>query len=68
VTKEGMTSAQVLAEKRKRNAGASARFRERRKLRERDLQETCKLLDRRVFALESALKQLDPNHSLLVSS
>jgi hypothetical protein len=61
-----ISSAQVLAEKRRRNAGASARFRERRKLRERELQETCKMLDRRVFALESALKQLDPHHSLLV--
>ncbi|KAI8339111.1 hypothetical protein BC941DRAFT_422113 [Chlamydoabsidia padenii] len=65
---EGSSSAQVLAEKRRRNAGASARFRERRKLRERELQETCKILDRRVFALESALKQLDPHHSLLVST
>ncbi|KAI8089217.1 uncharacterized protein BX664DRAFT_332446 [Halteromyces radiatus] len=66
VMKEGMSSAQVLAEKRRRNAGASARFRERRKLRERDLQEKCQLLDRRVLALETALKQLDPHHSLLL--
>ncbi|CAG8474661.1 6117_t:CDS:2 [Ambispora gerdemannii] len=41
------------AEKRRRNAGASARFRDRRKQRERDMQEKCQFLERRVQELES---------------
>ncbi|CAG8512658.1 5457_t:CDS:2 [Ambispora leptoticha] len=40
-------------EKRRRNAGASARFRDRRKQRERDMQEKCQFLERRVQELES---------------
>ncbi|KAG9306166.1 hypothetical protein G9A89_016070 [Geosiphon pyriformis] len=44
---------ELLAEKRRRNAGASARFRDRRKQRERDMQEKCQFLERRVQELES---------------
>ncbi|CAG8496068.1 6079_t:CDS:2 [Cetraspora pellucida] len=44
---------ELLAEKRRRNAGASARFRDRRKQREREMQEKCQFLERRVQELES---------------
>ncbi|CAG8603126.1 6928_t:CDS:2, partial [Acaulospora morrowiae] len=44
---------ELLAEKRRRNAGASARFRDRRKQREREMQEKCRFLERRVQELES---------------
>ncbi|ORX52764.1 hypothetical protein DM01DRAFT_309450 [Hesseltinella vesiculosa] len=67
VLRDHVSSDEVLAEKRRRNAGASARFRERRKVRERELQDRCQVLDRRVFALEAALKQIDPHHSLLTT-
>jgi len=46
-------ASELLAEKRRRNAGASARFRDRRKLREREMQEKCQFLERRVQELES---------------
>ena len=41
-----------LLARRKRNAGASARFRDRRKQRETMMQEKCKFLERRVKELE----------------
>jgi hypothetical protein len=50
-----MSSEQVLAEKRRRNAGASARFRDRRKQRERDMNDRCAQLQARVHELEQAL-------------
>ncbi|KAG2172654.1 hypothetical protein INT43_000001 [Umbelopsis isabellina] len=50
-----MTSEQVLAEKRRRNAGASARFRDRRKQREQDMHERCAQLQVRIHELEQAL-------------
>ncbi|RUP51001.1 hypothetical protein BC936DRAFT_136646 [Jimgerdemannia flammicorona] len=46
---------EILAEKRRRNAGASARFRDRRKQRERENQDRCEYLERRVAELEKAL-------------
>ncbi|KAH8549282.1 hypothetical protein BGW37DRAFT_112829 [Umbelopsis sp. PMI_123] len=52
-----LTSEQVLAEKRRRNAGASARFRDRRKQRERDMNERCHHLEERVKELELALSR-----------
>lgn len=52
-----LTSEQVLAEKRRRNAGASARFRDRRKQRERDMSEKCHQLEERVKELEIALSR-----------
>lgn len=52
-----MTSEQVLAEKRRRNAGASARFRDRRKQRERDITDKCHRLEDRVRELEQALSR-----------
>jgi len=45
-------ASELLAEKRRRNAGASARFRDRRKQREREMQEKCQFLERRVQELE----------------
>nr|CAG8611346.1 16003_t:CDS:2 [Entrophospora candida] len=44
---------ELLAEKRRRNAGASARFRDRRKQREREMQEKCQFLEKRVQELEN---------------
>jgi Basic region leucine zipper len=52
-----LTSEQVLAEKRRRNAGASARFRDRRKQRERDMGDKCHQLEERVRELEIALSR-----------
>ncbi|KAI9284753.1 hypothetical protein BC943DRAFT_367339 [Umbelopsis sp. AD052] len=52
-----LTSEQVLAEKRRRNAGASARFRDRRKQRERDMGDKCHQLEERVRELETALSR-----------
>ncbi|KAI8579648.1 hypothetical protein K450DRAFT_240802 [Umbelopsis ramanniana AG] len=52
-----LTSEQVLAEKRRRNAGASARFRDRRKQRERDMTDKCHQLEERVRELEIALSR-----------
>jgi hypothetical protein len=46
-----------IAEKRRRNADASARFRDRRRKREQDMRETCKLLEKRVTDLEHQLAQ-----------
>jgi hypothetical protein len=46
-------ASELLAEKRRRNAGASARFRDRRKQREREMQEKCQFLERRVQELEN---------------
>lgn len=60
------SSEQILAEKRRRNAGASSRFRERRKQRERDLQDRCRSLEWTVRQLQSALRQHDPAHPLLL--
>ncbi|KAI8355679.1 hypothetical protein BD560DRAFT_406935 [Blakeslea trispora] len=62
---KALSSEEVLAEKRRRNAGASARFRDRRKQRERELQEKCSTLEDRTKALESALKLFNPNHPLI---
>jgi len=44
---------ELLAEKRRRNAGASARFRDRRKQRERETQDRCQYLERKVQEYES---------------
>ncbi|KAF7732145.1 hypothetical protein EC973_006400 [Apophysomyces ossiformis] len=63
--KPTMSSEEVLAEKRRRNAGASARFRDRRKQREREIQDRCRQLEHRTRELEEALRRFDPNHSLL---
>lgn len=62
------SSEEVLAEKRRRNAGASARFRDRRKQRERELQEKCQSLEKRNQILENALKELNPEHPLIQSN
>ncbi|CAG8490533.1 7736_t:CDS:2 [Paraglomus brasilianum] len=43
---------ELLAEKRRRNAGASARFRDRRKQREKEMQEKCQFLEKRIQKLE----------------
>ncbi|CAG8721564.1 10639_t:CDS:2, partial [Acaulospora colombiana] len=51
-TKQFDPVTELLAEKRRRNAGASARFRDRRKQREREMQEKCRFLERRVQELE----------------
>lgn len=45
-------ASELLAEKRRRNAGASARFRDRRKQREREMKDKCQFLERRVQELE----------------
>ena len=58
------SSEEVLAEKRRRNAGASARFRDRRKQRERELQDKCNELEQRSKEFENALKRIDPDHPL----
>jgi hypothetical protein len=63
-----VSSEEVLAEKRRRNAGASARFRDRRKQREQDLQEKCDALEQRTKELELAIKRLDPEHPLIDDS
>ncbi|KAI8364830.1 hypothetical protein EDC96DRAFT_199204 [Choanephora cucurbitarum] len=68
LTEKALSSEEVLAEKRRRNAGASARFRDRRKQRERELQEKCSTLEDRTKALENALKLIDPNHPLLAQT
>ncbi|KAI9258181.1 hypothetical protein BDA99DRAFT_421589, partial [Phascolomyces articulosus] len=62
------TSDAILAEKRRRNAGASSRFRERRKQREKELQERVVLLEQRVQQLSSALRQYNPKHPLIESA
>lgn len=59
------TPEEILAEKRRRNAGASSRFRERRKQRERELQEKCQRLERQVEELQAALRNVNPDHPLL---
>jgi hypothetical protein len=56
----GETSAEdandlALTEKRRRNARASARFRDRRKQREREMRQRCEQLEQRVMELESLL-------------
>ncbi|CAO3662062.1 hypothetical protein CU097_010876 [Rhizopus azygosporus] len=66
--KRVMTSEEVLAEKRRRNAGASARFRDRRKQRERELQERCQNLEKRTQELEDALRLVCPDHPLLTNA
>ncbi|KAI8140457.1 hypothetical protein BJV82DRAFT_671532 [Fennellomyces sp. T-0311] len=58
----------ILAEKRRRNAGASSRFRERRKQREKELQERVVLLEQRVQQLQTALRQYNPKHPLIEPS
>ncbi|KAI7861837.1 hypothetical protein BDF14DRAFT_1960154 [Spinellus fusiger] len=64
--KKHLTSSDdLLAEKRRRNAGASARFRDRRKQRERELQEKYNALEIHTKALASALQQYQPDHALL---
>ncbi|CAG8499589.1 5497_t:CDS:2 [Paraglomus occultum] len=45
-------ASELLAEKRRRNAGASARFRDRRKQREKEMQEKCQYLEKRIQKLE----------------
>lgn len=62
------SSEAILAEKRRRNAGASSRFRERRKQRERELQERVLYLEQRVQSLEMALQQYDPEHPQLTAN
>lgn len=69
-----MTSEQVLAEKRRRNAGASARFRDRRKQREQDMHDRCAQLQARVHELEQALaratgqsiEEIQEGHEIIV--
>lgn len=61
----GLSSEEVLAEKRRRNAGASARFRDRRKQRERELQDKCNELEQRSKEFENALRRVDPDHPIL---
>ncbi|KAG2199804.1 hypothetical protein INT47_009417 [Mucor saturninus] len=61
----GLSSEQVLAEKRRRNAGASARFRDRRKQRERELLDKCNELEQRSKEFENALRRVDPDHPIL---
>ncbi|KAK9717045.1 hypothetical protein K7432_006455 [Basidiobolus ranarum] len=51
---EGSSAQHILAEKRRRNAGASARFRDRRKQREQEILERCVLLEDKVRELEHA--------------
>ncbi|KAI8971411.1 hypothetical protein BDF20DRAFT_884393 [Mycotypha africana] len=63
-----MTSEEILAEKRRRNAGASARFRDRRKQKEKDLAKRCQILEQRTQELEAALRHYNPNHALLLVS
>ncbi|KAI9006701.1 hypothetical protein CLU79DRAFT_840715 [Phycomyces nitens] len=63
---KGLSSEEVLAEKRRRNAGASARFRDRRKQRERELQDKYNLLENRTKALADALRRLEPDHPLVL--
>lgn len=63
----GLSSEEVLAEKRRRNAGASARFRDRRKQRERELLDKCNELEQRVKEVENALRRVDPEHALLLN-
>ncbi|KAG0173108.1 hypothetical protein DFQ28_006056 [Apophysomyces sp. BC1034] len=60
-----MSSEEVLAEKRRRNAGASARFRDRRKQREREIQDRCRQLEQRTRELEEALRRFEPDNALL---
>ncbi|RKP10314.1 hypothetical protein THASP1DRAFT_21963 [Thamnocephalis sphaerospora] len=48
-----------LVEKRRRNARASARFRDRRKQREREMRYRCEQLEQRVMHLESLLARSD---------
>ncbi|KAG2228519.1 hypothetical protein INT48_007792 [Thamnidium elegans] len=60
-----LSSEEVLAEKRRRNAGASARFRDRRKQRERELQDKCNELEQRSKEFENALRRVEPEHPLL---
>lgn len=62
-----LTSEEVLAEKRRRNAGASARFRDRRKQRERELQDKCHELELRSKEFENALRRIDPDHPLVLA-
>lgn len=61
----GLSSEEVLAEKRRRNAGASARFRDRRKQRERELLDKCNELEQRSKEFENALRRVDPEHPIL---
>lgn len=61
-----LSSEEVLAEKRRRNAGASARFRDRRKQRERELQDKCNELEQRSKEFENALRRAEPEHPLLL--
>jgi hypothetical protein len=63
-----LSSEEVLAEKRRRNAGASARFRDRRKQRERELQDKCHELEQRTKEFEMALRRIEPDHPLLVKA
>ncbi|CAO3613001.1 unnamed protein product [Mucor hiemalis] len=63
-----LSSEEVLAEKRRRNAGASARFRDRRKQRERELQDKCHELEQKAKELENALRRSEPDHPLLSKS
>ncbi|KAL0091429.1 hypothetical protein J3Q64DRAFT_1673361 [Phycomyces blakesleeanus] len=65
-TDKGLSSEEVLAEKRRRNAGASARFRDRRKQRERELQDKYNILENRTKALADALRRIEPDHPLVL--
>jgi hypothetical protein len=67
-SQEENSSDRILLEKRKRNANASARFRGRRKQRERELQEKYRILEEKTKQFESALKQIDPSHPLIVQN
>ncbi|KAI8054305.1 hypothetical protein BDF22DRAFT_742230 [Syncephalis plumigaleata] len=49
----------LLTEKRRRNARASARFRDRRKQREREMRNRCEQLEQRVMQLEALLSSSD---------
>jgi len=58
----------ILAEKRRRNAGASARFRDRRKLRERESQDKCERLEKRIRELEEALVRANATAAAMFAS
>ncbi|ORX79247.1 hypothetical protein K493DRAFT_362668 [Basidiobolus meristosporus CBS 931.73] len=47
-----ISAGRILAEKRKKNATASAKFRDRRKQKEKEILERCSLLEKKVHQLE----------------
>lgn len=55
----------VLEDKRKRNTAASARFRIKKKMKERQMEEETKALQEKVLALEKRLKTLETENKCL---